>query len=138
MPESSPVPDISLQNVALWGSLCIYSQATQHGNGAIRITALTYGEYFVAQQISPELRQQKSGDALAAAFELVATPALFAFFGWRIDSWLGTSPVFILILTIFTASYSIYRLLAQYNREMAAHAEARNNLEDAKLTGPPQ
>jgi F0F1-type ATP synthase assembly protein I len=91
----------------------------------------------VAQQLTPELRQQKSGDALAAAFELVATPALFAFFGWKIDGWLGTSPVFILILTIFTASYSIYRLLAQYDREMAAHAQARNSREDANMTGPP-
>ena len=92
----------------------------------------------MAQQFSPELRQQKSGDALAAAFELVATPALFAFFGWKIDAWLGTSPVFILILTFFTASYSIYRLLAQYDREMAAHAEARNNRENEKMTGPPE
>lgn len=79
----------------------------------------------MAQQFSLEPRTQKSGDALAAAFELVATPALFAFFGWKIDGWLGTSPLFILVLTIFTASYSIYRLMAQYDREMAAHEEAR-------------
>lgn len=79
----------------------------------------------MAQQFSLEPSTQKSGDALAAAFELVATPALFAFFGWKIDGWLGTSPVFILVLTILTASYSIYRLMAQYDREMAAHEEAR-------------
>ena len=79
----------------------------------------------LAQQFSLEPRTEKSGDALAAAFELVATPALFAFFGWKIDDWLGTGPIFLLVLTILTASYSIYRLLAQYDREMAAHEEAR-------------
>ncbi|MGI9606599.1 MAG: AtpZ/AtpI family protein [Acidimicrobiales bacterium] len=67
----------------------------------------------------------RSGDALAAAFELVATPALFAFFGWMIDRWLGTAPLFILILTIFTAGYSIWRLFNQYETEMQAHEAAR-------------
>lgn len=79
----------------------------------------------MAQPFNAEPRTQRSGDALAAAFELVATPALFAFFGWRIDRWLGTSPAFILVLTILTAAYSVYRLLAQYNREMSAHEAAR-------------
>lgn len=75
--------------------------------------------------VSPEPRTHRSGDALAAAFELVATPALFAFFGWKIDDWLGTAPGFLIGLTLITASYAVYRLLAQYDREMAAHEKAR-------------
>ena len=75
--------------------------------------------------VSPEPRIQRSGDALAAAFELVATPALFAFFGWRIDEWLGTGPAFLIGLTVVTAIYAVWRLLQQYDREMAAHEAAR-------------
>src|SRR5205085_2570413 len=42
-----------------------------------------------------DLRHQRDlysgfGDALARAFEFVATPALFAFLGWLLDRWLGT------------------------------------------------
>ena len=32
------------------------------------------------------------GDALARAFELVLTPAVFGFFGWLLDRWLETAP----------------------------------------------
>ena len=82
----------------------------------------------MAETVNPEPGVPRSGDALAAAFELVATPALFAFFGWRIDLWLGTGPAFLIALTVVTAAYAVYRLLMQYDREMAAH-EAR------RLTG---
>ena len=33
------------------------------------------------------------GDALQVAVELAVTPAIFAFLGWKLDSWLGTSPL---------------------------------------------
>lgn len=79
----------------------------------------------MAQEIGIEPRPQRSGDALAAAFELVATPALFAFFGWRIDIWLGTAPVFLLVLTLITAAYSVWRLYSQYSAEMDSHDTAR-------------
>ena len=79
----------------------------------------------MTQMASPDRTTQRSGDALAAAFELVATPALFAFFGWQIDRWLGTGPGFLIGFTVVTAVYSVYRLLMQYDREMAGHEAER-------------
>ena len=40
---------------------------------------------------------QGAGDALSTAFELAVTPAVFAFVGWRLDAWLGTSPLLLLL-----------------------------------------
>ena len=34
-------------------------------------------------------------DGVVAAFELVLTPALFGFFGYLIDRWLDTAPIFL-------------------------------------------
>ena len=41
----------------------------------------------VTWMIKSEKREikQGSGDAMAAAFELVATPAIFGFLGWLLD-----------------------------------------------------
>lgn len=60
----------------------------------------------------------RAGDALSVAFELVATPALFAFFGWLIDGALGTAPLFTLVLGLFTAVYAGWRALRTYSEQM--------------------
>ena len=49
------------------------------------------------------------GDALAVAVELAVTPAIFAFLGWRLDEWLGTTPLFLLVFFLFTFSYVAWR-----------------------------
>ena len=90
----------------------------------------------MTQMASPDRTTQRSGDALAAAFELVATPALFALFGWQIDRWLGTSPGFLIGLAVITAVYSVYRLLMQYDREMSAHEAKRMGRSDNPETSP--
>jgi F0F1-type ATP synthase assembly protein I len=41
------------------------------------------------------------GEALAYAFEFAVTPVLFAGLGWLIDQWLGTAPVFTVVLAGF-------------------------------------
>jgi F0F1-type ATP synthase assembly protein I len=53
-----------------------------------------------------------------AAFELVATPALFALFGWFLDSRLGTGPFLTIGLATFVAGYLVWKLLYNYNAEM--------------------
>jgi F0F1-type ATP synthase assembly protein I len=53
-----------------------------------------------------------------AAFELVATPALFGFIGWFLDGRLGTGPILTIALTVFVAGYVLWKLLHQYNLEM--------------------
>ncbi len=65
--------------------------------------------------------RQSAGDALSIAFELVATPALFAFFGWLIDGALGTKPLFTLVLGLLTAVYAGWKALRTYSDRMDAY-----------------
>ena len=59
-----------------------------------------------------------AGQAYAMAFELILTPALFAFFGWLIDRAIGVSPVFIIILPVIAASYIFWKIFRDYNAQM--------------------
>jgi hypothetical protein len=68
------------------------------------------------------------GYALAAAFELALTSAIFAFLGWRLDLWLGTTPLFLLVLFAFTAGYEFWKLYREYDARMREH--------ESKLLGP--
>ena len=54
----------------------------------------------------------------SAAFELVATPALFGLIGWFVDRRLGTGPILTIALTTFVAGYVIWKLLYNYTAEM--------------------
>jgi hypothetical protein len=58
------------------------------------------------------------GEALARAFELALTPAIFAGLGWLLDGALGTRPVFTLVLFVLVAVYMIWKMLRGYDREM--------------------
>lgn len=58
------------------------------------------------------------GNALTTAVELAVTPALFALIGWRIDRWLGTSPLFLLVLFVFTFGYVSWKHYLAYNEKM--------------------
>lgn len=61
------------------------------------------------------------GDGLASAFELVATPAIFGFLGYLIDQRLGTGAVFLLGLSLVVFGYVCWKLVMQYNAQMARH-----------------
>jgi F0F1-type ATP synthase assembly protein I len=65
-----------------------------------------------------------AGDAMATACELAVTPAILALIGWRLDVWLGTTPLFLLVLFAFTIGYEIWKLLTRYDETMRKH-EAR-------------
>jgi F0F1-type ATP synthase assembly protein I len=67
------------------------------------------------------------GDTMAKAFEMVATPAVFGFFGWLLDRWLGTEPFFLLTFVIVVFVYEMWKLFAGYGAAMAEH--------EARLTG---
>ncbi len=64
---------------------------------------------------------QSAGEPLSIAFELVATPALFAFFGWLIDRGLDTKPLFMLLLGLLTAVYTGWKVLRTYSLQMQEH-----------------
>ena len=61
------------------------------------------------------------GNALTAAVELAVTPAIFALMGWQIDRWLGTSPLFLLFLFVFTVGYVSWRQYTAYDAKMRRH-----------------
>jgi F0F1-type ATP synthase assembly protein I len=67
------------------------------------------------------------GDALAKAFELVATPAVFGFLGWLLDRWLGTEPLFLVAFVLIVFVYEVWKLFLGYGAAMAEH--------EARLTG---
>jgi F0F1-type ATP synthase assembly protein I len=61
------------------------------------------------------------GDALASAFELAFTPALFGLLGWRLDVWLGTEPLFLLLFVVIVFVYEVWKLYTQYARDLDRH-----------------
>lgn len=63
-------------------------------------------------------------DAMGRAVELALTPAIFGFFGWLIDGWLGTRPVFMLGLGLFTVLYVAWRMMRGYEAEMRERESA--------------
>ena len=56
------------------------------------------------------------GNALNSAVELAVTPALMSLLGWQIDRWLGTSPLFLIVL--FTFTYVVWRQFVVYDATM--------------------
>ena len=77
-----------------------------------------------------DLRERRAlnngfGEALSRAFELAATPAIFAGLGWLVDRKLGTSPLFLIVLFLFAIAGVGYMTWFKYEQEMKEHeAEA--------------
>ncbi len=68
-----------------------------------------------------------AGDALAKAFEMIATPAIFGFGGWLIDSRLGTFPVMTLVLVVVVFGYQVWSFARSYGASMDEALESRRN-----------
>jgi F0F1-type ATP synthase assembly protein I len=77
------------------------------------------------------------GDALSTAFELAVTPALLALIGWRLDVWLGTTPLLLLVLFLFTVCYQIWKHFGRYDAQMRKQeAQIRGLAKRAKPQTP--
>ena len=61
------------------------------------------------------------GDGLARAFELAATPAIFAGLGWLLDRWVGTQPLFMILGFLFAIAGVGYMTWFRYEAEMKQH-----------------
>ena len=59
-----------------------------------------------------------AGDALSTAFEMIATPALFAFFGLLLDRGVGTTPLFTLLFMSVVLAYTTWKVFKRYERRM--------------------
>jgi len=60
------------------------------------------------------------GNAMSRAFELAATPAVFGGFGWLLDRWVGTLPLFTLLLFVFAVVGMGYMTWFRYDQDMKA------------------
>jgi hypothetical protein len=78
----------------------------------------------VQQRQNRELRDG-GGDAFSAAFEMIATPALFGLLGWYIDGRLGVYPIVTLVFIGITLAYEVWKLWANYSAQMDAALEER-------------
>ena len=59
-----------------------------------------------------------AGDALSTAFEMIATPALFAFFGLLLDRAVGTTPLFTLLFMSIVLAYTTWKVFKRYEQRM--------------------
>ena len=59
-----------------------------------------------------------AGDALSTAFEMIATPALFAFFGLLLDRGVGTTPLFTLLFMSIVFAYTTWQVFKRYEQRM--------------------
>jgi F0F1-type ATP synthase assembly protein I len=64
------------------------------------------------------------GDTLSRAFELVITPMVFGFLGYLVDGWLGTRPLFMLVLFLLALSYLVWKMGRTYIADME-HQESK-------------
>lgn len=65
-----------------------------------------------------------ANDAWARAVDLTVTPLIFGFLGHRLDAWLSTGPVLLVVLSSFCLAYVVWKVIRQYDTEMKVH-EAR-------------
>jgi F0F1-type ATP synthase assembly protein I len=68
-----------------------------------------------------------AGDALAKAFEMIATPAVFGFGGWLVDGRLGTFPLATLVLAAVVFGYQVWSFARAYGTSMDEALASRRN-----------
>ena len=66
-----------------------------------------------------------AGDALAKAFEMIATPAIFGFGGWLVDGRLGTFPLVTLVLVLVVFAYQVWSFARGYSAAMDEALDSR-------------
>ncbi len=75
--------------------------------------------------------------ALAMAFDLTLTPAIFGFLGYRLDRWVGSMPVFTIVLSMVALSYVVWKAYVAYEAEMQVHeARLRGNRDRGRRSRP--
>ncbi len=66
-----------------------------------------------------------AGDALAKAFEMIATPAIFGFGGWLVDGRLGTFPLVTAVLVLVVLGYQVWSFARGYGEAMDEALDSR-------------
>ena len=73
----------------------------------------------------PREMRAGAGDALAKAFEMIATPAVFGLGAWYLDGQLGTFPAVTLPVVLVVFSYQVWRFARDYSQVMDEALEER-------------
>jgi F0F1-type ATP synthase assembly protein I len=63
------------------------------------------------------------GDTLSRAFEFAGAIAIFLFLGWRLDRWVGTQPLFMIVLVVFALAGLTVKLWYAYDLQMREHEQ---------------
>lgn len=56
--------------------------------------------------------------AFSRAVEMVVTPLIFGFLGYRLDLWVGTTPAFTVVLSVFCLGYITWKTCVGYSADM--------------------
>jgi hypothetical protein len=81
-------------------------------------------------------RTMRADDSLGRAMEAAFTLLAFFGIGYGLDSWLGTTPVLMIVCSILAAVGLFYSFKARYTAEMEAlEAEHRARTESVPRTG---
>lgn len=71
------------------------------------------------------ITRPRPDDGLGKGMELALTLALFVGLGWLVDRWLGTSPVFVIALSLFAVVGQMVRMWYAYDARMRALEQER-------------
>ncbi len=82
------------------------------------------GEKLSSELLARQQTYRGFGDALSMAFELVMTPLLFGLGGYGLDRWLGTSPLFTVVLSVLAIIGMSARMWYGYDARMRVHEAA--------------
>jgi F0F1-type ATP synthase assembly protein I len=72
--------------------------------------------------------QVRTDDDISQGMEAAGALAVFFLGGWLLDRWLGTVPVFMIVLTLVAAAGITVKLWVQYETKMRAHEAERELL----------
>jgi F0F1-type ATP synthase assembly protein I len=67
---------------------------------------------------APKSLATGSSDSLGRGMDVALTLAVFLGLGWLLDRWLGTAPVFMIVLTVLTAVGQFIRMKYVYDAQM--------------------
>jgi len=62
-------------------------------------------------------------DGFSKAVEFVVTPSIFGVGGYFLDRWLGTSPVFTVLLFVWALTVTVGMPIREYNAKMRAEED---------------
>jgi F0F1-type ATP synthase assembly protein I len=67
---------------------------------------------------APKSLATGSSDSLGRGMDVALTLAVFLGLGWLLDRWLGTSPLFMIVLTVVAAVGQFIRMKYVYDAQM--------------------